>query len=150
MTPADAESFVRDIKLSTVVPASITGEKKDFHFTNLDLAFKLHYVTTVHFFSEDAVAGLTIDDFKKPMFHLLQLYYPISGRLRRLDGGSGRPYIKCNDSGVRIVEATCTKVMAEWLAAANGGDHHRLLVYEQPVLAHDFGFTPLVFLQVSN
>ncbi|KAH6778910.1 hypothetical protein C2S52_010147 [Perilla frutescens var. hirtella] len=149
MVSAAVENLLRDIKLSTVVPASITGEDKNHHFTNLDLALKLHYITTVHFFGGDAAAGLTIHDFKKPMFLWLQLYYPISGRIRRQDGG-GRPYIKCNDSGVRIVEATCTKTVAEWLAAVNGGDHHRLLVYDQPLLAHDFGFTPLVFLQLTK
>ncbi|XP_057773321.1 protein ECERIFERUM 2-like [Salvia miltiorrhiza] len=140
-----------DIKLSTVVPASITGEDKNHQLSDLDLAFKLHYITSVHFFGADAAAELTIHDLKKPMFPCLQLYYPICGRLRRHDAPApARPYVKCNDSGVRVVEATCAKTVAEWLAAVHGGDHHRLLVYDQPILAHDFGFTPLVFLQLTK
>lgn len=141
-------SSLYDVKTSTVVPASSTGEDKMHQFSSLDLAMKLHYVTTVHFFGADAVEGLGIQDFKLSMFYWLQAYYPICGRIRRLDGG--RPFLKCNDSGVRIVEAKCTKTLAEWMESTVAGDHHRLLVYHQPVLAHDFGFTPLVLLQVTD
>lgn len=142
------DNLIYDIRLSTVVPASITGEDKIHELTAMDLAVKLHHITTVHFFAGEATEGLTIQDFKKPMFQWLQLYYPICGRVRRHDGG--RPFVKCNDSGVRIVEAKCAKTVAEWLETASGGDHHLRLVYHQPLLAHDFGFTPLVFLQVHN
>ncbi|KAL0308101.1 UNVERIFIED_CONTAM: protein ECERIFERUM 2 [Sesamum angustifolium] len=142
------EDLIYDIKLSTVVPASITAEGKTRELTNVDLAMKLHYITTVHFFGGDAAEGLGIQDLKKPMFHWLQPYYSICGRIRRHDGG-GRPFIKCNDSGVRIVEAKCAKTVDEWVETVNGGDHHRLLVYKQPVVADDFGFTPLVFLQFT-
>ncbi|GFP97411.1 protein eceriferum 1 [Phtheirospermum japonicum] len=148
-TPIEPETLIFDIKLSTVVPASITGEDKAHHqFTAMDLAMKLHYITTVHFFGGDAAAGLSVQDLKAPMFRWLQLYYPICGRIRRHDGG--RPFVKCNDSGVRIVEAMCAKTVAEWLAVVGGGDRHGLLVYHQPLLAHEFGFTPLVFLQITR
>ncbi|KAK6130533.1 hypothetical protein DH2020_035714 [Rehmannia glutinosa] len=150
VSPIDGEKLIRDIKLSTVVPACITGEDKAHEFTDMDLAMKLHYITTVHFFGGDAAEGLSIQDLKTPMFQWLQHYYPICGRIRRRDGdggGGGRPFVKCNDSGVRIVEAKCDKTVAEWLAVVGGGDRHRLLVYHQPLLARDFGFTPLVFLQ---
>lgn len=144
-------SSICEVKLSTVVPASITGEDTTYQFTDTDLAMKLHYITTVHFYGADAVEGLEIHDFKGPMFQWLQCYYPICGRIRRHEGdGGGRPFIKCNDSGVRIVEVKCTKTVAEWLESVGGGDHHQLLVYHQKILAHDFGFTPLVFIQVRN
>ncbi|XP_011074277.1 protein ECERIFERUM 2 [Sesamum indicum] len=143
------ENVIYDIKLSTVVPASITAEGKTRQLTNMDLAMKLHYITTVHFFGRDAAEGLSIQDLKNPMFQWLQPYYPICGRIRRHDGG-GRPFIKCNDSGVRIVEAKCAKTVDEWLETVNGGDHHRLLVYKQPLVADNFGFTPLVFLQFTE
>ncbi|XP_051126450.1 protein ECERIFERUM 26-like [Andrographis paniculata] len=152
VSPADeingGESAIRDVKLSTVVPGSITGEDNTYQFTDLDLAMKLHYITTVHFYGAAAVEGLGIYDFKKPMFLWLQHCYPICGRIRRRDGG--RPFIKCNDSGVRIVEADCSMTVAEWLDRRGGGDHHRLLVYHQPIFANDFGFTPLVFLQLTK
>ncbi|KAK6116086.1 hypothetical protein DH2020_008355 [Rehmannia glutinosa] len=153
VSPIDGEKLIRDIKLSTVVPACITGEDKAHEFTDMDLAMKLHYITTVHFFGGDAAEGLSIQDLKTPMFQWLQHYYPICGRIRRRDGdcgGGGRPFVKCNDSGVRIVEAKCDKTVAEWLAVVGGGDRHRLLVYHQRLLARDFGFTPLVFLQLTK
>ncbi|GER47803.1 HXXXD-type acyl-transferase family protein [Striga asiatica] len=140
------QSLIFDIKLSTVVPASITGEDKVREFTAADLAVKLHHITTVHFFSPEAAAGLSVQDLKAPMFQWLQLYYPISGRIRRHKAG-GRPFVKCNDSGVRIVEAKCATTVEKWLAAE--GSHGRL-VYRQPMLARDLGFTPLVILQVRT
>ncbi|XP_012838847.1 PREDICTED: protein ECERIFERUM 1 [Erythranthe guttata] len=146
----NADNLICDIKLSTVVPASITPEDKIHHLTGADLAMKLHHITTVHFFGGDAAEGLSIEDFKRAMFQWLQLYYPISGRIRRHDGDGGRPFVKCNDSGVRIVEAKCAKTVAEWLASVDGGDYHRRLVYHQPLLDRDFGFTPLVFLQLTR
>ncbi|KAG8369174.1 hypothetical protein BUALT_Bualt15G0123800 [Buddleja alternifolia] len=144
--------LIEEVKLSSVVPATITGEDKMSHrLKNMDLLMKVHYITTVHFFNREAVEGLSIQDLKKPMFEWLDLYYPICGRIRRHhDGDGGRPYVKCNDSGVRIVEASCSsKTVDEWLESMDGGDHHRLLVYHQP-LAHDLGFTPLVFLQFTK
>ncbi|KAL3619598.1 hypothetical protein CASFOL_034510 [Castilleja foliolosa] len=145
----ESESLISEIKLSTVVPASITEEDKAHHqFTAMDLAMKLHYINTVHFFGGDAAAGLSIQDLKAPMFPWLQLYYPICGRIRRHDGG--RPFIKCNDSGVRIVEAKCSKTVEEWLAVIDSVDYHRQLVYHQPLMEHELGFTPLVFLQITR
>ncbi|KAL6511175.1 hypothetical protein OROHE_020544 [Orobanche hederae] len=150
-SPIEAETSIFDRKLSTVVPARITGEDKVHQFAAMDLAVKLHYITTVHFFGVDAAEGLNFQDLKAPMFRWLQLYYPICGRIRRHDGG-GRPFVKCNDSGVRIVEAKCRKTVSEFLSAFDSGDRRSqsLLVYQQPLLAHDFGFTPLVFLQLTK
>ncbi|KAL6527298.1 hypothetical protein OROGR_016388 [Orobanche gracilis] len=150
-SPTEAETSIFDRRLSTVVPARITGEDKVHQFSAMDLAVKLHYITTVHFFGVDAAEELNIQDLKAPMFRWLQLYYPICGRIRRHDGG-GRPFVKCNDSGVRIVEAKCRKTVAEWLSDFNSGDRRSqsLLVYHQPLLSHDFGFTPLVFLQLTK
>lgn len=113
---------------------------------------KLHYIKALYFFKNDVVEGLHIHDLKLPMFNLLELYYPISGRIRRYDGGDGgggggRPFMKCNDSGVRVVEAKCkNKTIDEWLAM-NDNDHDEELVYDQ-LLGPDLGFSPLVFIQV--
>ncbi|KAL3830383.1 hypothetical protein ACJIZ3_019185 [Penstemon smallii] len=139
--------LIHDVKLSSVVPASITAEEKRQHqLTNMDLVMKLHYIKTVHFFERDTVQGLGVDELKKAMFVWLEMYYPICGRIRWSDGG-GRPYVKCNDSGVRVVEAKCCKTMEEYWQLGIGD--FSMLVYGQP-LAHDFGFTPLVFMQLTK
>ncbi|KAG5573365.1 hypothetical protein H5410_063131 [Solanum commersonii] len=146
------EKLISDVKLSSVVPGRITGDDKLQHeFTNMDLIMKLHYIKALYFFKNDAVEGLHIHDLKLPMFNLLELYYPTSGRIRRYDdsdGGGGRPFIKCNDGGVRIVEAKCkNKTIDEWLAM-NDNDHDEELVYDQ-LLGPELGFSPLVFIQFT-
>ncbi|KAL6176488.1 hypothetical protein ACLB2K_053121 [Fragaria x ananassa] len=119
------------MRLSSVVPATVTSEEHKVHeLTNMDLALKLHYIKGVYYFSR--VEGVTSYDLKKPMFQLLQLYFPAAGRIRRLE--NGRPFIKCNDSGVRIVEARCDETVDEWLAMALGDDHDSsfdVLAYNQ-------------------
>ena len=137
-------SSVHDVKLSSVVPSMVTGEDKVHALTNMDLAVKLHYLKGVYFFSKEAVDGLTIMALKNPMFEWLRLYYPTSGRIRRSE--SGRPMVKCNDSGVRIVEAQYDKTLDEWLAMEEH-DLYNSLTHDQ-VLGPDLSFSPLVFIQV--
>lgn len=135
---------VYGLRLSSVVPATVTGEGKVHALSNMDLAMKLHYLRGIYFFRREAVEGLTIYDLKKPMFEWLQVYFAASGRVRRSE--RGRPVIKCNDSGVRIVEARSEKSLDEWMMV----DHHdlyNLLTYDQ-VIGPDIAFSPLVFIQV--
>lgn len=129
-------------RLSSVVPAKVTGDNKDFELTNMDLALKLHYIKAVYFFQSEAVRGVSAHDLKEPMFRCLEFYFTASGRIRRSEE-TGRPFIKCNDGGVRVVEAQCDKTVHEWLAS---NDHHSL-AYDQ-VLGPDLPFSPLIFVQV--
>ncbi|KAM3199999.1 protein ECERIFERUM 2 [Capsicum annuum] len=148
----DVEKVISDVRISSVVPAKITGDDKIHHeLTNMDIIMKLHYIKALYFFKNDVVQGLHIHDLKLPMFQLLQLYYKTSGRIRRSndDNDGGRPYIKCNDSGVRIVEAKCkSKTIDEWLMDMNIDATYEELVYNQ-VLGPDLGFSPLVFIQFT-
>ncbi|CAK9186587.1 unnamed protein product [Ilex paraguariensis] len=132
--------------LSSVVPASVTGEDKVQELTNMDLAMKLHYLRGLYFFKNDAVRGLDISDLKKYMFQCLVFYYPTTGRIRRSE--NGRPFIKCNDTGVRIVEAQCSKTVDEWMDMKDDSLNDQLLYSH--VLGPDLGFSPLVFIQVCN
>lgn len=147
MVSMDVEKLISDVKLSSVVPAKITGADKVHEFTNMDLVMKLHYIKGLYFFNSDAVEGLNIYDFKKPMFHFLELYYEASGRIRRSEDGGGRPFIKCNDGGVRIIEAKSSKTIEKWLAM-NDSSVNDQLVYDQ-VLGPELGFAPLVFIQFT-
>ena len=144
MVSDGGEGSVYGFRLSSVVPATVTGEDKVHGLSNMDLAMKLHYLKGVYFFRREAVEGLTISDLKEPMFEWLKLYYLTSGRIRRSE--SGRPMIRCNDGGVRIVEAQCDKSVDEWMAMEDH-DIHNCLTYDQ-VLGPDLAFSPLVFIQV--
>lgn len=143
MAPSSAQPFP-EAKLSSAVSAKVTGEDKDLNLTNVDLAMKLHYIKAVYLFSSEAAQELRPYDLKEPLFALLERYFPAGGRIRRSE--SGRPFIKCNDGGVRLVEANYDNSMAEWLETENV-DHHSL-AYDQ-VLGPDLGFSPLIFIQVT-
>ncbi|WP_411026270.1 acyltransferase, partial [Salmonella sp. s58078] len=81
------------------------------------------------------------------MFEWLDLYYPASGRIRRSE--NGRPFIKCNDGGVRIVEAKCDRSIDEWLGSKDRCKNDEQLVPSQ-VLGPELEFSPLVYLQFTR
>ncbi|KAG9440217.1 hypothetical protein H6P81_020382 [Aristolochia fimbriata] len=142
-----SDNYVYGVRTSSVVPATVTGETAVHELTNLDWSMKLHYLRLVYYFEKDAVEGLDIPSIKKPMFLMLDTYCSASGRVRRLEGQ--RPFIKCNDAGVRIVEAKCSKSLEEWLEQVKG-EHslHRQLVSDQ-VIDPNSQFSPLVFVQYT-
>ncbi|XP_066330251.1 protein ECERIFERUM 26-like [Miscanthus floridulus] len=149
-------------RLSTVVPI-VTGEEVNYELAGADLLHKLHYLRAVHVFRAPAFA---IEKLKEPMFPWLDLYFPVSGRLRRrqaadADGdaedgkdgdaavGLGRPYVRCNDCGVRIVEVACDATVEQWLEAeAERGGLCKALAYDK-VIGPEF-FSPLLYVQVCT
>ncbi|CAL5025501.1 unnamed protein product [Urochloa decumbens] len=155
-----APGAVHGHRLSTVVPSSVTGEV-DYALSSADLAFKLHYLRGVYYYpAGDVVRGLATKVLKDPMFPWLDDYFPVAGRVRRAEddaqggGGAGeggarrRPYIKCNDCGVRIVEAKCDRDMADWLRD-DAPDRLRQLCYDK-VLGPELFFSPLLYVQITN
>ncbi|XP_010277517.1 PREDICTED: protein ECERIFERUM 1-like [Nelumbo nucifera] len=145
MAPAEVEDPVYDIKLSSVVPASITGEDRVHEFSSMDLALKLHYLRGLYFFKSNMVQGLTIYDYKKHLFKWLEINGVLSGRIRRSE--SGRPSIKCNDGGVRVIEAQCSNTLDQWLEMNDYSLHRRL--FPNQVLGPDLGFSPLILVQFT-
>ncbi|XP_059633013.1 protein ECERIFERUM 2 [Cornus florida] len=145
MASTHIENTVSDILLSSVVPGRVTGEDKVHELTNMDLAMKLHYIKGLYFFKSEAMDGTDIFKLKEAMFPWLVLYSPISGRIRLPE--KGRPFIKCNDGGVRIVEAKCSRTLEEWLGMKDRCLDDQL-VYNH-ALGPDLNFSPLVFIQLT-
>ncbi|TKY74431.1 hypothetical protein E2542_SST03192 [Spatholobus suberectus] len=132
-------------RISTVVPATPRGEENGvYHLNYMDVLTKLHYIRPVYFFNSEAVQGFSISDLKKPMFLLLDLYSHVSGRIRRSE--SGRPFIKCNDAGVRIAESHCDRTLQEWFH--ENGNSVDGLVHDH-VLGPALAFSPLVFVKFT-
>ncbi|KAK7372950.1 hypothetical protein VNO80_06341 [Phaseolus coccineus] len=133
-------------RISTVVPATPRGEEHpDWHLSSMDLLLKLHYIRALYFFINHAAQGLSIYDLKKPMFPLLDHVTHLSGRIRISE--SGRPFIKCNDAGVRIAESHCHLTLREWFHQNGSSLHHAL--FPDHVLGPDLGFSPLVFVKFT-
>ena len=144
MVLSEQDHLVYNIRLSSVGPGSVTGSDVVHDLSGLDLAMKLHYLKGVYFFSSQAVEGLAIMHMKETMFYWLNDYYITCGRIKRTE--SGRPYIKCNDCGIRFVEAVCDKTVDEWLEIGDDSLHN-LLVYHRAI-GPELSFSPSVFLQV--
>ncbi|PIA56200.1 hypothetical protein AQUCO_00700509v1 [Aquilegia coerulea] len=145
MGSIDVKSIIYDVKLSSVVPATMTGENVVHELSNMDLLMKLHYIKGVYYFDRSAVQGLTISDFKSPMFTWLELYYITCGRIRKSE--SGRPFVKCNDGGVRIIEAKCSMTLNECLDEKDSSVHNQLLPNQ--VLGPELAYSPLVLIQFT-
>ncbi|WVZ94529.1 hypothetical protein U9M48_040410 [Paspalum notatum var. saurae] len=152
-------------RLSTVVPSSVTGESVDYELTDADLLHKLHYVRAVHVFRAPAAAAapgeraLSVRELKEPMFPWLDMFFPVSGRLRRRqqqqdaaadDEAAGRPFVRCNDCGVRIVEAACDATVEQWMEAeAERGGMCKPLAYDK-VIGPELFFSPLLYVQITS
>ena len=140
-----SSSEVHSHKLSSVVPGAVTGDEVIHELSNMDLAMKLHYLRTVYFFkASEVIEGLGILKLKEPIFAMLNFFYLVAGRIRRTE--SGRPFIRCNDSGVRVIEAQCDKTIDEWLESEHSSLDGQLAA--DKVLGPDLPFAPLVYIQV--
>ncbi|CAI8599133.1 unnamed protein product [Vicia faba] len=132
-------------RISTVVPATPRGEKTgEYNLNYMDLLMKLHYIRSIHLFDSEAVKDLSISDLKAPMFPLLDSCSHVSGRVRVSE--SGRPFIKCNDAGVRIAESRCEETLREWMDEKEYSVDG--LVHDH-VLGPDLAFSPLVFIKFT-
>ncbi|KAJ8449663.1 hypothetical protein Cgig2_001319 [Carnegiea gigantea] len=140
------EALIYGKRLSSVGPARVTGDLM-YEPSNMDLAMKLHYLRVVYLFEVEAMEVLTMPRFKEAIFEWLCYYYESCGRLRREDT-HGRPYIKCNDCGIRFVEVKSSKTLQEWLQLGDHSLQHRLLVPDH-VVGPELAFSPLVFIQMT-
>ncbi|GJN36735.1 hypothetical protein PR202_gb25627 [Eleusine coracana subsp. coracana] len=159
---------VHSHRLSSVVPSSVTGDSVDYELADADLLHKLHYLHAAHVFRAPAPGdvALTVRALKEPMFPWLDVYFPVAGRLRRReevtgagDGGgdsggeaalAGRPYVRCNDCGVRVVEADCDATVDECMEAeAERGGMCGALCYDK-VVGPELFFSPLLYVQITR
>ncbi|KAK9664543.1 hypothetical protein RND81_14G050100 [Saponaria officinalis] len=140
------ETLIHDLKLASVGPGKVSGNNNIYEPNNIDLAMKLHYIKIIYFLDNEASEELTLKKIKESTFSWLNYYYESCGRFRRSD--NGRPYIKCNDCGVRFLEAKSSKTMEEWLSIEDTCVQ-RLLLPKYHVLGPELTFSPLVFLQVT-
>lgn len=130
--------------MSTVGSARPTETGTVHQPTGLDLAMKLHYIKSVYIYSAETTRDLTVMHVKETFFTVLDQISWITGRLRRRD--SGRPFIKCNDCGTRVVESQCDLTVDEWLCAPDRSVDESL-VYHQPI-GPELAYSPLIYIQV--
>ncbi|KAI3882002.1 hypothetical protein MKX03_014571 [Papaver bracteatum] len=148
MSTSIHENPVYDLKISSVIPGKYTEPGATYEPTNLDLAMKLHYLLGLYFFPKEAVDGLTISKIKESINTVFSSFSVYCGRFRRSDESSRRPYIKCNDAGVRMIEAKCKYTIDECLGMKDCA-LHKLLVYNQVLGTPDLAISPPVLIQFT-
>lgn len=123
--------------------ASVTPVRpgKTHALSPLDNAMERHTVHVVLYYR--AAPGMDREKLKDSLSEVLSLYPAMTGRLTRGGEGEGRPaaaeaetaarrgwVVKCNDAGVRMVDARAGITLDEWLATATGDEEMDLLYYE--------------------
>ncbi|KAL8120923.1 protein ECERIFERUM 26 [Apium graveolens] len=151
----DQETLIYNVKLSSVGPGQMSGPDMKHEPSSIDLAMRFHYLKGVYYFkSHKAFENITIFQIKEAMFKWLSQFNVVCGRFRREN--SGRPYIKCNDCGARLMEAECAKTIEEWLELIsdekiyNDDDSlQKKLVFGQPI-GPEIQYSPNIYLQITK
>ncbi|CAI9117581.1 OLC1v1018986C2 [Oldenlandia corymbosa var. corymbosa] len=141
-------SLVHSKRLSSVGPGRFSGHDIVYEPSGMDLATKLHYLRMIYYFPSQAFEGLTTRKIKEPMFTWFNHYNVTAGRFRRSE--SGRPIIKCNDCGVRMIEAQCEKTLDEWLEMKDSDSALERLLFSEQIIGPELSFSPLVYLQYTK
>lgn len=115
--------------------ASVTPVRpgKTHELSALDNAMGRHAVHLVLYCR--AAPGVDRDPLKESLSEALSLYPAMVGRLTRPEGEGGAAagsgwIVKCNDAGVRTVDARASVTLDDWLATASADDEMDLAYFE--------------------
>ncbi|KAJ1293637.1 hypothetical protein BS78_01G084000 [Paspalum vaginatum] len=146
---------------STAASVAPVRPGKTHALSPLDNAMERHTVHVVLYCR--AAAGLDREQLKESLSEVLSLYPAMTGRLTRGEGGEGAGgaaasaeaeparrgwVVKCNDAGVRMVDARAAATLDEWLATATGDEEMDLLYYE-PMGAESYIWSPF-YVQLTE
>lgn len=118
-------------KLS-VVSGKPTEPGKIHKFSAVDQAMGLHTIHAVFYygsnpFREGPLAS-ELDNLRITLSQLLDQYPVVTGRLER--GLDGCWQVKCTDAGVRMLHASVSATLDEWLRSADASEERNLTVWE--------------------
>ncbi|KAL3814684.1 hypothetical protein ACJIZ3_015952 [Penstemon smallii] len=116
----------------------------------LDQAMGLHTVHLVFYYASnpfnEGPMSSDIDNLRVSLSHLLNQYPNATGRLTRDPDGGWQ--VKCNDAGVRILQASVTATLDEWLRSADAVLERDLTVWED--MPQDPSFWSPFRIQINN
>lgn len=112
----------------------------------LDCTMEPYSLRAVYYYPRCPPAAGTISKLKESLAELLNTYRPVSGRLHRT--AEGRWAVKCNDAGVRIVEATAKGSVEEWLRTVEREKEMKLIFWEDMYRRSNFWST--FYIQVNH
>ncbi|KAG0451039.1 hypothetical protein HPP92_026606 [Vanilla planifolia] len=118
---------------STAVSTMPVRPGKTYPLSVLDHAMEQHVLHMVFYYR----SGPTVDRFRlKESLSELLCYFPaITGRLTKEDageeaGGWKRWIVRCNDAGVRLLDARADATLEEWIGTATAAEERELAYWE--------------------
>ncbi|KAG4377428.1 hypothetical protein AAZX31_18G107300 [Glycine max] len=96
----------------TVLPNEPTPEGL-LWLSDIDQVARLRHTPTIYIFHAKHNHDTLIERMRNSLSKILVHYYPIAGRLRRIEG-SGRLELDCNAKGVVLLEAESTKTLDDY------------------------------------
>ncbi|KAK8924191.1 hypothetical protein KSP39_PZI019649 [Platanthera zijinensis] len=130
----------------TVVSTTPVKPGKAYPLSVLDHAMERHSLHIVFYYRP----GPALDRarLKESMSELLTFFPATTGRLSREVEGGKRWVVKCNDAGVRVVDARADATVDEWIATATAAEE-RELVYWEPMGADPSIWSPF-YVQITE
>ncbi|KAL0413254.1 UNVERIFIED_CONTAM: hypothetical protein Sradi_1527100 [Sesamum radiatum] len=134
-------SRVKVHSLLSVVSSSPVMPGKVHKLSPLDQAMGHHTIHIVFYYEsnpfKDGPFASDIDNLRVSLSKLLDEYPVVTGRLTR--GAEGGWQVRCNDAGVRMLQAEVNTTMDEWLRSVEASEERDLTVWEDMPQDRAFG-----------
>ncbi|CAA0830047.1 HXXXD-type acyl-transferase family protein [Striga hermonthica] len=118
--------------LLSVVSSKPTEPGKIHELSLVDQAMSPYTIHLVFYYRSNPFSHgpmpTDLDNLRVSLSRTLDEYPVVTGRLTR--GPHGRWLVKCNDAGVRMVQATVSCPLDEWLGSADASEERDLTVWE--------------------
>ncbi|KAK6143226.1 hypothetical protein DH2020_023574 [Rehmannia glutinosa] len=143
-------SRVKVESILSVVSSNPTEPGKIHKFSFLDQSMGLHTIHVVFYYRsnpfKDGPMSSDLDNLRVSLSRVLDEYPIVTGRLTR--GPDGDWQVKCNDAGVRMLQASVRTTLDEWLRSADASEERDLTVWEDMPL--DPSFWSPFRIQINN
>lgn len=129
-------SRVKVYAKSTAVSSTPVRPGKTYPLSTLDHAMGGgHVVRLVFYYRGGGGEGVSREKLKESLSEVLSYYPAMTGRMSRVEEeeeeGGRRWVVKCNDAGVRLLDAKVEGVtLEEWMESCTGSEEEELVYWE--------------------
>ncbi|MQL95211.1 hypothetical protein Taro_027876 [Colocasia esculenta] len=130
--PGEPKSRVTVLAKSTSVSSTPVKQGKTYPLSPLDHAMARHSLHLVFYYAPAAAtaAGMGRDRLKESLSEVLTNYPPVTGRLTSPAEEGGNWVVRCNDAGVRVLDARVGCSLEEWLRETPAAAERELAQWE--------------------
>ncbi|KAF5748215.1 protein ECERIFERUM 26 [Tripterygium wilfordii] len=141
--------LVTHICKRTVVSTKPVQPGKYYQLSVLDQVMEQNHIRIVYYYGYRAAmeAGETIKKLRESLAEMLTWFPMATGRLQR--NVKGDWMIKCNDAGVRMIEARAKGSVEEWLRSVDGEKELELVHWEDINYHKPYFWSPF-YVQVTE